>query len=543
MKVPTPTHIHTANEAWFRLAIVETLVGGLLGLITAFVLVVLSLKVFPGLADFDHDLGLRMRNAFYEQKAYWSYGQVSAKAEEPAPLFVFLDIDPEPSLHVQANEAPQAACRALELASLACRRPNGPTPERASGPQCVGSAEALDCAPDKPANRELLASLIAALRDRGARMIVLDVELGDAASPLPGSAALREVLWPSAGASVPLVYATPARYDRAGNGFYLVRPEPPWGPANASSSPGGIVDGMTLPAIALPAPGQPIRRYPRCYQSTRHADGIVPSLPWLAAWVLKNGTSQASSACMPGTTPDGKPFDPLNTPVPYIDFAVPALTEHLDQADDSPEFGRSEVFRDIAVRCLASEFWSWKAKCGLARTYEGTVVVIGASHAHRRDNHSTPIGSMVGAEVIINATRTFAVTPHSTDKSLGAALFKKTEIVLLCMIPWLLYFSLRGYLLLALQRGSHVGNEASNAVKSSLVRRLAILLVSATAFFATLVTVVVITVQSSIASFSVLVSVLAVGVEQYFEATKWALHFCGNLFRRMLRLPPEPGGH
>lgn len=540
------SHPYLAEEAWFRLAIVETLVGGTLGLVTAVVLVVVSLEVFPSLRDFDHDLGLRMRNAFHERLAHWSYGQVSLNEERPAPPFVFLDVDPEPSLHVQANEAPQAACRALELARKACKA-DDPATGRERAPQCVGNSEKLDCDRDMRVNRELLASLIAGLRQRRARMILLDVELADASTPAPGSAVLRDVLWSPAGAAVPVIYARPARYDRAANDVHLVRPEVPWGPADASAAPDADAEGGTLSALVLPAPGQPVRRFPRCYQSTGHSDGIVPSLPWLATWVLDHGISQASSACQPGTTEYGKAFEPLNAPAPYIDFAVPLLTEHLDQADDSPEVGRSAVFGSMAVRCLASEFWSSKANCGLARTYEQRVVVIGASNADRRDRHATPIGNMAGAEVLINATRTFYVNPRVADKSLCDALAKKAKIVALSMIPWLIYFSLRGYLHAATRHRGHgdsaANTQAGNAANPSWARRLAVCLGLVISFAATLVAVVVITVQSSIGSFSVLVSVLAVGIEQYVEAAKPALHFCEALFRRMLRLPPEPGGH
>ena len=93
--------------------------GGLLGLVTATLLVVLSLEVFPGLADFDHDLGLRMRHFYVQRIANWSHGLHPDGAD--APAFVFLDLEAEPSLTGAANESATAACRALQLARTQCR--------------------------------------------------------------------------------------------------------------------------------------------------------------------------------------------------------------------------------------------------------------------------------------------------------------------------------------------------------------------------------------------------------------------------------------
>lgn len=544
-----PVSTHAAPTPWFRLAIVETLAGGVLGLATAVVLVVLSLEVFFSLGDFDHDLGLRMRNAYHERMAHWSYGQVSLKTKEAVPSFVFLDVDPEPSLHSQANEAPMAACAALELARRTCVT-QGAAPGQATLSQCVAVAETLDCDPGKRVSRALLGSLVAGLRERGARMVVLDVELSDGSSPLPGSRTLRNVLWPVGGAAStasPVIYAWPARYDRTSGESHLVRPEVPWGPARAAPKDAVSAVGATFSALALPAPGQPVRRYPRCYESTGHAHGIVPSIPWLAAWVLKHGASQAPGACEPEVTAQGERFDPVAVRAPYVDFVIPSLVEHLDQSDGSPEFGKSAVYQSMGVRCLASEFWTSQAACGSPRTYAQKVVVIGASNADRRDRHATPIGNMAGAEVLINAIRTFAGEPHVQDKTLAAALAKKAGIVALCLIPWLLYFSLRGYLHSRHSQHALAGNpshdDSGHGAQASLGRRLGVRLVLALAFAATVLAVVVITVQSSIGSFSVLVGVLAVGIELYIEAAKSALHACETLFRRLLRLPPEPGGH
>ena len=71
--------------------------------------------------------------------------------------------------------------------------------------------------------------------------------------------------------------------------------------------------------------------------------------------------------------------------------------------------------------------------------YRGKVVVVGASAPARRDRHYTPLGDMAGAEVTVNAMRSFFLYPSNRDKTFGELLWAKCVIVVFCAFPWLCY--------------------------------------------------------------------------------------------------------
>jgi hypothetical protein len=65
------------------------------------------------------------------------------------------------------------------------------------------------------------------------------------------------------------------------------------------------------------------------------------------------------------------------------------------------------------------------------------VVVIGYSGAGGLDRHSTPLGEMSGAELILNAIRSFAASANLPPVDEGRALLREAVIAVICSLPFL----------------------------------------------------------------------------------------------------------
>lgn len=525
------------DEPWLRMSIVNTLVGALLGLLTAAILVIASLVVFPGLAAFDHDLGLRMHMFAEQHLAHWSQGI------EPGPnwplSFVFLDIDPEPGPHMPRGSPASPACAALAQTYTRCAALQPGQAAEPNAVACLALHRELNCSAARPLNRYLLAELIGGLRKAGARLIVLDVELGDEAGVVPASEneVLRQVLSESKTGDAPVVFVWPADYDseNEATGVHDVRLGPAYLTHEADS--GGSAHARTkrasaIAAVALPAPGQPVRRYAKCFRSTDPSISPLPSLPYIAASLLIEPPVDTQSLCVRRNGEAAHGDDDVYA-APYINYALPALRAHQDDPLDEDDFRVWSTYRQVYNRCLATNFWSAQSLCGSARAYRDKVVVIGASSRLRRDRHATPVGDMAGAEVVINAINSFVVMPHPHETRVPEAIGKKARIVLACLVPWFAFFCLREFLM-----------QHSRQEPPSWPRRLLFGAIVFTSFWLTLAAVLAITFGSSYGSFSVLIGVLAIGIEQYVEViTTWVLHPCERLLKRALGLPAGAGSH
>lgn len=517
-------------------AIVETLVGGLLGLVTASMLVVSSLVFFPGLEDFDYDMGLRMHKFADEYLSYWNAGLVPDAKHVDS--YMFVDVDPQLEPSPAAGDDDVGACSALAHVPSRCYtiQPGALAPKDRAA--CTQGQVVLNCSAARPLNRHLLAEIVKGVHERGARLIVLDVELADEPGvvDLAENLALRDAMRHSGNADGPVIFAQPAEYDsqHEPTGSHNARADPArLFDAALKADASGTAEGNGRPAfaaIALPAPGQPVRRYPKCFRNVWHGAKPSPSLPYAAAALLAVPETDPSSLC-PESSTDGSGQDDGPYSAPRIRYTLPSLRAHQDATRDGEDFRMWSVYRQVYNRCLAAKFWLAESLCSRPEAYRGKVVVIGASNLLRRDRHYTPIGNMAGADVVINAIRSFVLIPQQRDKDLGEAVLKKVWIVLVCLLFWLVFFSFRGWVNLPSRHHSgwtaRLGREASVFI----------------AFAITLAVVLVFTFKASYSSFSVLVGTLSIAVEQYIEVVrKWVL----NPFKRFLEHvlgPPVESTH
>lgn len=513
--------------AWARLAVAKSVAGTVLGLVTAVALVWLSQRVYPGLQDYGEDLGLRV-GVYLDRVAGSTSGVLPRKSEGDAFSYVFLDVDPEGVVQSGADRsAHSAAQEACDAYAEALR--TGRTSLASSG-----AAPTLNCSSARPLNRYLLAALVTALRERGARMIVLDVVLAEELGVVTSAEndALRNALLSrnAAAASVPVIIVAPYEMaglqgDAASDGLVtLVMP---------SLIAGDAARGVHT-AAALPAPGQPVRRYPKCLRQSGTDEAYVPSLPFLAAHLLSSG-GQQKDACVPETHKP-PPHETGRHNAPRIVYTLPSMQAHQDDLL-APSRARWAPYRQIYNRCLAAHFWDGtESHCAQAQTYQDKVVVIGTSNPLRRDRHFTPLGDMAGAELVVNAVRSFVAYPDYRDKTFSETLGKKSVIVLWCGLFWLGYFLVRCWCF-----------RVDEPTPLSMARIAARAAVVCLAFVAALLAVIAVALYGSFRTFGpapsldVLIPVLAIAVDEYVEQVSKVVHRVESWVESLLRVSTGHG--
>jgi len=209
---------------WLADAIVKSLSGIALGLFLAFAVLPFVRWLFPTFQEWSIDRGMRISEMMHP------VAPVPMERSLGIRGYVFVDVD--------AGEAApsQAACDSVAL-------------------HHASTAKApWECAAWRPVNRFLLAALVELLRSRGAKLIIVDVDLAAGGYPLPAdeSTALIGALEAAGAPALAVLPAEPLREtDRSDQLSIKVPPVPGVSPAQA----------LVLAAPALPFPGDILRRY------------------------------------------------------------------------------------------------------------------------------------------------------------------------------------------------------------------------------------------------------------------------------------------
>lgn len=493
---------------WVREAVVKTLVGLMLGLATAFTLITLASSLFHELEESGQDAGIEA--AVYADRVLGFASGTKPLGKGDTDRYVFLDIDPEPSAHGPAAARPSGAGAEL--------------PQPCAALAATGTQRgALNCSLGRPVNRYVLASMIDKLSEWQARLIVVDVLL-EAEAGVVGddeNAALVQAvsLRKGAGATVPIVWVDPVEsasdpeepFTEVWGGRGLLHADPARG---------------LYAAVAIPVPGQPVRRYAKCLVD-RATSSVVPTVPFLMARLASGRPFDVNADCAEESVTD-------EANAPRIVYSLPPARSHQDASN---ERGRAEWGHYLPVfnRCLGEYFWAPAVSaCGQPSTYAGKIVVIGASNPARRDRHLTPLGDMAGSEVIINAARSFSAYPQNRDRSYGELLAKKFVVVAWCSLIWLGYFLLSAGLSRSPFGQRHgllvgVGNTALFA--------LCVVLVMVTALWISFRT------SGPVPSLDVLIPALAVAIDVYVEKAHDVLEWAEHRLKSVLGLPLAAASH
>lgn len=462
--------------------------GLVLGVITAILLVIATSIIYPSMEDYSVDFGLGV-NVGLVRVGFAELPKESITLGASQPIhYVFLDVDP--GGNESSSDSSGGACRALT--------------KRAPPAKTYGPSD-LQCQPTRPLNRILLAEVLDTLKEltgkienstgsKGIRAIVLDVALAEDPATDGEDDDLIEAMkkWKD---NPPIIYAADAERLVRGDdaGVKLLSEQEARYPGQAR--------------VAFPVADSAIRRYQKCFTTWGSAKRLE-SLPYQVA-ITVNGKPKC----------DAERDSPSIADDERIIYTLPSLEAH---ADSGPEIGArafklKEIYKSVYTRCLAVNLWNPASQCNLPETYENTVVVVGASNPFRRDRHYTPLGMMSGAEVVINATRSFLLYPDQKVKSLTAKMWKKAWITFACSLVWLAYHLFHHRM--AIHGNTHL----------SVLARIRIWVLNAAAFLVTLAAVVVLAIwlsfdpDNSTPNLDVLLPVLAIGLETYADFSKWLL--------------------
>jgi hypothetical protein len=515
---------------------------------TAIVVVLLGHTVFPEVAESGTDMGMRLKVAVERFRNFSTglplreIGGLSLPAA--ATGYVFLDVDAEyvPGSTTSAEAGAMAACRALQAHFHTSYRMTSPG-QQAVEAGAGQTAAALDCPSSRPLNRYLLAELVKELRRRGAKLVVLDIVLAREEGMIDdreNRALLRELAAPS---PVPVIYAAPLELVWEENSashtnvVSLTEGSDLRGAAD-TRMPGA---GAAYAAIAVPAPGRVLRRYPPCF-TVEGSPVPAVGMPLLAAQLLTD--QKHGGSCEAGKAEADR-----------IVFTLPSITGHLSQVlgRHSSEQAQREsatrtFYRPVYGRCLAAHFWEagggW---CGEAPAgadgppsyYRDKVVVVGITNPVRRDWHITPLGNMVGAQVVVNAIRSRVQYPWLHEHSLAGTMGKELLIVLACLPFWFAFHLLRYGTMDAAADASPSGDHSGGGHRKNIKRR--VYLVLGYALVLSLVLAATFWMSFAISgpapSLDVLIGVLAITTELYVEVAICIVHSIEHFVDRLLPAP------
>ena len=444
-------------------ALAETLMGLLTG--TAIWLALLGVRWTFGLDELDRDFGLQVKRVVQELRA--SSRPIAPAAGAHGAIFVDVDADDDP---------PDEPCNVVaKLLS-------------------PGTA-ALNCRAGRPINRYVLARVIEKIDTSAPAAIVVDVELRRE----PGVVDKKEddeIARVVAATKAPLIVAAPVDHEAV----------PPDGsPMTVELTPDRVSVGgrpSVIETVALPQPELPVRRYPKCYREP--SGHWLGNLAFTAATVLQRGVPTDLDGLCQGQA-DQAARDQQAEFTPRIVYTMPSLSlRHVTTDAELPDESAITrvVYEDLFARCRTAEVFG-SGQCGRPDLYAKRVVVIGASNRLRRDLHPTPLGTMAGAEVVINAIRSFELGPATEmgphRGTLVTGLFDLVKSATL----WFFYFI--GKLLL--ERHHRKGS------RRALIAKLTV----GALFMVTLLATASMTVWEGYKSFSIVAAVIGMAVEQSID--------------------------
>jgi hypothetical protein len=467
----------TRSPSCWKKPLLQSLAGFVLGALTSLVVVAVANVGFPQISDAGIDAGMRLA-VHLERLGHFSEGL----PDDGGIGYVFLDVDPE---HAEGS---LSGCDALRKHETN----DGLAPPEAAPPT-------QECRSTRPFNRHLLAEIVRELRSRGTRLIVMDIVLSEADASKKENDELVAAMWFARDGDVPVVFAAPVqpRNDDQSDGALYFEVEPQ---SSLEGSQAATFRNTGQPAVAVPSPEQPVRRYPRCASIE---GGTMRTLPFAAADLIRKRP--------------GRDEMPCRAPAHRIVYTIPPFAGHEDSAPGTKGRDTWAFYRKLANRCLVGNFWNAASRCGAPKekgsAFTGKIVVVGASNPIRRDWHYTPLGNMVGPEVVINTIRSALQVPNSHDPKFWGSLGSKLLIVIFCAVLWFPYHVWR---LCRSRRSRSRPSRWATVTNGAIVSG---------GFVVTLFAVVVVTLLMSLPHLDVLIGVLAISLELYVEGAQVILHY------------------
>ncbi|MDV6348657.1 CHASE2 domain-containing protein [Nitrosomonas sp. Is35] len=300
-----------------------------------------------------------------------------------------------------------------------------------------------ECRTSKPVPASLIIDFVRAAKESQAALVIIDVSPPEKNEPLDREVLARKLAVSSEHSDTWIISPVYARPSDSLNGLTID------GDTRFDIVPSHTRGRLRLASAATFADHGVIRAYPTasCYVT---ADGQrwIPTIPYLAALLIKNPlmeqyyydsieTSRAvatnvlqscsklkisSDSLVNEIRFDLPLFDPLDTDqipaIIHFFYSLPSLGALADVHERESvswnhiyNYQYYEASKLISYDCLHQHIDGSSASPGCFITneeyYKGKIIVLGSSRAQAMDQMQTPIGSMSGSELILNATRAF----------------------------------------------------------------------------------------------------------------------------------------
>ena len=440
------SHRHPTSSFWR--AVESTIISALFSIIVGVALVLLAEVpviggAFRAVERVGVDTGMLLHTWFVQRRLEDRLGANGALE----PAYTFLDIG-------------DAACIDFHQAKSKAEAPSGP------------ANAAQPCRTSHPATPEILRKVLDwVVSKSGAhpRVIVVDALLDESSvnPPNPQSSSAGSI----AGFDVPIVAIAPGRWSGQGRTMRL----------------SGVSEGSVLPGSAVTVWASAwdfvdpmvdgdasVRRYWPAQlvqaQSNDVADRLIPTIGFAVAALASDKQSamslfrsMASEAfdchtadvlalagrfkldprllCTAGYRGDTSGAPPILGQV--ILFSIRSLaTAQAGRTDTGLRTSNDLSLADAIYRHVPVSFdpFTGNMRSLDANWFHDAIVVIGTSASSGNDWHQTPIGSMSGAELIINAARSFRTFPSLERESLWTHLAHKVVLSLEAAVAFSLFW-------------------------------------------------------------------------------------------------------
>ncbi|UJP06461.1 MAG: CHASE2 domain-containing protein [Nitrosomonas sp.] len=339
-----------------------------------------------------------------------------------------------------------------------------------------------ECRTSKPIPTSLIIDFVRAATESQAALVIIDVTLPEK-NEVQDREALQQALETGSNSSNTWIIAPV--YDRPSDSENGLTIE---GDPRFDIIPTHTKGRILLASAATYTEHGVIRTYPAasCYAMTE-GQRWIPTIPYLAALLIANPmvaqsyyrqndqsgfvAVNAKNNCSQLKIPPDffknqsntifSAFDPLDTtripPIIRFFYSLPSLGMLMDESERDQiamkhiynyQYYEASKLIDAASGCMHKHVDGISHSPGCFRSigdyYQGKIIILGSSRAQAMDHVQTPIGTMSGSELILNATRAFLEFEPLKQSPPLAMLIEKFKGIGVAMIPmffaWCLIF-------------------------------------------------------------------------------------------------------
>jgi len=298
------------------------------------------------------------------------------------------------------------------------------------------------CFSRSPAVAEAASRVVRAVLTAKPKLVIIDTPLSESSSPAGADEDLEAMHDAVKSSAIPVLAVLPAEKIDAQQLM-----------ASPQLIPVPLRDNVIKFAPAFLKRGRDgsevARVYPKAFPviTNGHCQ-LQATLPFQAAQILRNAPFAQDAACPSLLKESSHPLGEHEEEDRFL-FTLPSVPArgglaNVDRRDRAHLERRIRTYSGLYDHFLATELMDVGAPTPalkrLANRIEGRTVIISSSTSLANDLHQTPFGPMSGAEVILNATRSFAADLDLKEPSLFEKIGKEAIIAFLISPAFFLFW-------------------------------------------------------------------------------------------------------